>query len=63
MMTKTNTPAEIAETTLDDISGGPHFCNFHGAAFDFAASAKAGPTVELGAQFDFAWDVEANQPA
>ena len=35
-MTKdTNPPAEINETQLDDISGGPHFRNFHGAAFDF----------------------------
>ncbi|MEM9370774.1 MAG: hypothetical protein AAGA26_06425 [Pseudomonadota bacterium] len=26
---------ELDETTLDEISGGPHFRNFHGAAFDF----------------------------
>ena len=35
MQTKTSSPVEITETTLDEISGGPHFRNFHGASFDF----------------------------
>ena len=42
MTDKTNKPAEIAEDKLDDISGGPHFRNFHGAAFDFQSMWAGG---------------------
>lgn len=37
MTDKTNKPAEIAEDKLDEISGGPHFRNFHGTSFDYQA--------------------------
>lgn len=36
MTTKlTEAPTIIAEEALDEISGGPHFRNFHGTSFDF----------------------------
>ena len=38
MQQTSNTPTRIDETTLDDISGGPHFRNFHGVSFDFQAA-------------------------
>lgn len=71
MQDKANTPAEINETQLDDISGGPHFRNFHGTSFDFQSGSDMVLTTPLqtadetkeGSQFDCAWDVEANQPA
>ena len=34
-ITKTEAPANMTDESLDEISGGPHFRNFHGAAFDF----------------------------
>ncbi|MEM0988681.1 MAG: hypothetical protein AAGK00_07350 [Pseudomonadota bacterium] len=37
MTKKTQKPAEIAETELEDINGGPHFRNFHRASSDFQA--------------------------
>lgn len=35
MQDKANTPAEVNDTQLDDISGGPHFRNFHRVSYDF----------------------------
>lgn len=33
MTQKTSVPTEIAETTLDDISGGPHFKQWRGEVY------------------------------
>lgn len=41
MQTKTNTPAEIAEDKLDEISGGPHFKTWTGG-YDVAATEASG---------------------
>mgnify|MGYP000571994382 CR=1 FL=1 len=54
MTTKTNTPEEITETSLDDISGGPHFRNFHGASFDFQSGVDATET-ESGHYTQMVW--------
>ena len=39
--TMTEAPTTIADEALDEISGGPHFRNFHGAAFDFQSGCDA----------------------
>ncbi|MEM9062664.1 MAG: hypothetical protein AAGD13_19560 [Pseudomonadota bacterium] len=41
-------PSEIAESRLDDISGGPHFRNFHSSGFDFAPTAQTASSPTLG---------------
>ena len=63
MQDKAKTPAEIDDKQLDDISGGPHFRNFHGSSFDFAASTETVSEVKVSKQYDVAWDVEANVPS
>ncbi len=46
---KTETPMTLADGSLEQISGGPHFRNFHGAAFDFQSGCDVVFLMEPGA--------------
>ena len=55
MTDKTHTAEEITETKLDELSGGPHFRNFHGVAFDFQSGVDPVET-ESGHYTQAMWD-------
>ena len=55
-MQQTPAPTEIEETTLDDISGGPHFRNFHGASLDFQAMPELDANTQSSGHYtQMAW--------
>lgn len=61
------TPNAISDESLDEISGGPHFRNFHGTSFDFQAMPELDANVADEAKakviYDTSRNLEPNKPA
>ena len=67
MQDKANTPAEITETALDDISGGPHWTTWDPPTYRTARSVSNGGTAQAAASSsksvttEDGWIIELNR--